>query len=102
LLLIAAHYCLKVRDSETVTNPDSPLDGAGRAADLIVSVLGVGRAIDAVDISVVDSTVRENAGGQAVVDVTVEADVIVEQIQTDVPLEMRTDSGDWYVWSVAV
>lgn len=83
-------------------HPDSPVDGAGTAADLLLAVAGVGRAISAVDISATNTETTERGGGEAVVRVTVEIDLLVDQVSTVVPLEMRTDSGDWYVWNVGV
>ena len=38
----------------------------------------------------------------AVVQVTVEIDLLVERVDTEIPLDMRTDGGDWYVWNVDV
>jgi hypothetical protein len=88
--------------ADEFVHPDSPLDGAGTAADLLLAVAGVGRAISAVDISATDTETTERGGGEAVVRVTVEIDLVVDRVDAVVPLEMRTDSGDWYVWNVDV
>lgn len=88
--------------ADELVHPDSPLDGAGTAADLLLAVAGVGRAISAVDISATDTETTERGGGEAVVRVTVEIDLVVDRVDAGVPLEMRTDSGDWYVWNVDV
>jgi hypothetical protein len=87
--------------ADELIHPDSPLDGAGQAADLLVAVAGFDAAIDALDISVLDSDVTGKGGGEATVDVATEIDLVVDQATVDVPLELRTADGDWYVWSVA-
>ena len=48
--------------ADEFVHPDSPLDGAGTAADLLLAVAGVGRAISAVDISVTETEIAERGG----------------------------------------
>lgn len=88
--------------ADDLIHPESPLDGAGDAADLVAAVAGVDGIVEALDLSVVDTEVTAESDGEAVVQVTVELDVLVETLTADVPLEMRTDDGDWFVWNVDV
>jgi hypothetical protein len=48
--------------ADKLVHPDSPLEGAGTAADLLLAVAGVGRAISAVDISVTETEIAERGG----------------------------------------
>ena len=86
--------------ADDLIHPESPLDGAGDAADLVAAIAGVDGIVEALDLSVVETDVTEESGGEAVVDVRVELDLLVETLTTTIPLEMRTDDGDWFVWNV--
>lgn len=102
---VAEDFVEAIDDSEfssadEMVHPESPLDGAGDALDVIVGAAGIESAIDALDISVADSRVIREQNNQAVVDMTLELDLIVEEPRLDVPLEMRTADGDWHVWDV--
>jgi hypothetical protein len=104
---VAEEFVVAVDSSEfsradEMIHPESPLDGAGDAADILVGVAGIGGAIDALDISVTDTETRQKSDGQAIVDVTIEIDLVVEQVDADLPLEMRTANGEWHVWNLSV
>lgn len=88
--------------ADEMIHPDSPLDGAGDAANILVAVAGVGRAIRAVDVSVPEAKVRDKSNGQAIVDATIEVDLVLESVSTAVPLDMRKHDGDWHVWNLDV
>lgn len=86
--------------ADELIHPGSPLDGAGDALDLIVAFAGVDAVIDAVDISVVESRVLHQNDNTATVEVTLSIDLLLEDVETDVPLDMRTADGEWHVWNV--
>lgn len=88
--------------ADDLIHPESPLDGAGDAAGLVATIAGVDGIVEALDLSVVDTEVTTESDGEAVVEVTVELDVFVGTPTADVPLEMRTDDGDWFVWNVDI
>jgi cytoskeletal protein RodZ len=92
--------------ADSMIHPDSPIDGAGEAVDLIVGFTVTGAvtsvAIDALDISAENTQVTRSDGGRATVEVTVDVDLIIESAQGTLPMEMRTADGDWYVWNIAV
>jgi hypothetical protein len=88
--------------ADELIHPQSPLDGAGDAANALVAVAGIGRAIDAVDVSVTQTEILQRGDGQAVVEATIAVDLLVESIEADVPLDMRTADGDWYVWNLSL
>lgn len=87
-------------EAEEYVHSASPIDGAGQAADVIAAIYGVDGVIDALDISVEDSRVVEEEDDEARVAVTVAVDVVLDEVENDVPLAMQTDDGDWRVWSV--
>lgn len=87
--------------AEEFLHPASPVDGAGQAADVIAAIYGVDGVVEALDISVEDSRVIAESDDEATVAVTVAVDLVVEEAEGDIPFQMRTDDGDWYVWSVS-
>lgn len=81
-------------------HPNSVLNGPDDAADIIISIAGVGEVIDAIDISVAEATLLDKTDTRAVVRLTAEINVIVDKLSTDIPIDMRTHEGDWHVWNV--
>ena len=92
------------RDAEDLLHEDSPLDGAGSAVETLSAALGlpIGETIDAVPLTVESSTLVEEDGDEATVEVTVNVDLAVLDTDVDVPLSMRTENGDWRVWNIDV
>lgn len=79
---------------------DNPVGDVGTVADLVAGLYSVDDIIDALDFTIEDSSVVEESGDQATVEVTVAVDLLVEELQDTIPMEMRTDDGDWRVWTV--
>lgn len=87
---------------DEMIHSESPLDGADDALDLFSGLVGAEQAVDALDISVEDSTIVREGDGQADVEVTIGVDLLIEEPSTEVPLEMRTDNGEWRVWNIGL
>jgi hypothetical protein len=81
---------------------DSPISGAGQAAALITSAAGVQETIDAISLSITNNEVVQKNNGDAVLDTTLELDLVVRQPTLDVPFDMRKDDGDWRIWNLDV
>jgi hypothetical protein len=79
---------------------ENPVGDVAAVADLIAGLYGVDDVIDALDITVEGSRAVEQSGDRASVEVTTSVDLVVEEPETDIPLEMRTDNGDWRVWTI--
>jgi hypothetical protein len=104
---VAKNFVNAIDDSDfnradDLIHPDSPLDGAGEAVDIIAAAAGANAVIDALDISVAQTTLLEEGDTQAVVEVTTEISLVIDDVSIDVPMDMRTSDGDWYVWLVNV
>lgn len=60
-------------------------------------------AIDELDLQTTDSTVREESGEQAIVDLTVELDIpLAGAANADLQFNMRTEDGDWRVYDIGL
>jgi hypothetical protein len=79
---------------------ENPVGDVAAVADLIAGLYSVDDIVDALDFTIEDSSVVAESGDQATVEVTVAVDLVVEELQDTIPLEMRTDDGDWRVWTV--
>jgi len=80
----------------------SPLDGADDALDLFSGLVGAEQAVDALDISVEDSTIVRENDSRADVEVAIEVNLLIDEPSTEVPLEMRTENGEWRVWNIGL
>lgn len=89
-------------DANDLIHSDSTLDGAGQAADLLAGLYRVDSVIEAIDFSVQDSQVVDKSDGEATVEVTVTVDLLVDEVEDDIPLEMRRDENGWRVWLLLI
>jgi len=86
---------------DELIHPDSPLDGSGQAAALVGGHYGVDDLVEEFEFAIDDSTVVDESGDEATVEVTIFADIVVDVVERELPLEMRQNGGDWLVWTVA-
>ncbi len=89
-------------EADAMIHPESPVSGAGEAAELLSVFFAIDDIVSAVSVTVTESRVLRDDGDEARVALTVEADLFVTTVDEDVPLDMRRHEGEWYVWNLPI
>ena len=89
-------------EADALLHPDNPIGGAGDVVELLSVLFGVDDIISAVSMTVTERQVKREDNDEATVALTVVVDLFLTEFEEDIPLEMRTHEGQWYVWNLAI
>ena len=102
---VAEEFIEHVDDGELAAaneliHEQSTIDGAGQAADLLAAFVGADDTLDALDLSVEETTVVAESDTEARVQLLISVDLILEEVEQAVDVELRDEDGEWRVWAI--
>lgn len=83
-------------------HPESPISDPATAANMLATFYDIDDFVTELSVEVIEQSVLDETETSAQVELRIAVDLVLTTLESDVPFELRTHDGDWYVWNIDV